>query len=181
MSKMVTKEPLVSIIMNCHNAEKYLTYSLDSVINQTYKNWEIIFWDNNSDDQSSNIFKKYKDKRFKYFKSNKFLKLGQARNEALKKVNGEFIAFLDCDDLWTNNKLKLQIPLFKDEKIGIVICDSIFFNDDKDLKQIYKYNKPKTGYVFSDLLKSYFISLETTVIRKSHLQNLIIILIMISM
>ena len=53
----MTKEPLVSIIMNCFNGEKYLKESIDSVISQTYKNWEIIFWDNQSNDKSAKIFK----------------------------------------------------------------------------------------------------------------------------
>ena len=54
--------PKVSIIMNCHNGEKYLKKSISSVINQTYKNWELIFWDNKSTDRSEKIFKDFKDK-----------------------------------------------------------------------------------------------------------------------
>ena len=59
-------DPLVSIIMNCYNGEKYLKEAIRSVINQTYKNWEIIFWDNQSKDKSSQILKSFKDKRIKY-------------------------------------------------------------------------------------------------------------------
>ena len=65
----MTDNPLISIIMNCYNGEKYLQEALDSVINQTYKNWEIIFWDNQSTDNSSFILKSYKDHRIKYFYS----------------------------------------------------------------------------------------------------------------
>ena len=61
------KEPLVSIIINCFNGEKYLREAIDSVISQTYKNWEVIFWDNQSTDRSARIFKNYKDERLKYF------------------------------------------------------------------------------------------------------------------
>jgi glycosyltransferase involved in cell wall biosynthesis len=53
--------------MNCYNGEKYLREAIDSVTNQTYKNWEIIFWDNKSTDKSAKIFKGYKDKRPKYY------------------------------------------------------------------------------------------------------------------
>ena len=60
-------EPLVSIIMNCYNGEEYLRDAIDSVINQTYDNWELIFWDNVSTDKSAEIFKSYKDKRLKYY------------------------------------------------------------------------------------------------------------------
>ena len=66
----MSTEPLVSIIINCFNGEKYLRNAIDSVIEQTYKNWEIIFWDNQSTDKSAEIFKSYKDKRFKYFCAN---------------------------------------------------------------------------------------------------------------
>ena len=76
----------VSIIMNCHNGERYLKQSLKSVLNQTYKNWELIFWDNNSTDDSKKIFKSFKDKRLKYFKSSKFNTLYKSRNLAIKNV-----------------------------------------------------------------------------------------------
>ena len=61
------KKPEISIIMNCYNGEQYLRKSLLSIINQTYKNWELIFWDNCSTDQSKKIFKTFKDKRLKYY------------------------------------------------------------------------------------------------------------------
>ena len=59
-------DPLVSILMNCYNGEKYLHEAIDSVLAQTYKNWELIFWDNRSSDRSAEIFKSYNDKRLKY-------------------------------------------------------------------------------------------------------------------
>ena len=68
---MQKNKPLVSIIMNCYNGEKFLKTSIKSVINQSYKNWELIFWDNFSNDKSVNIFKKFKDKRLKFFSGKK--------------------------------------------------------------------------------------------------------------
>ena len=62
---MNKKNPLVSIIVNCHNGQKYLNQCIKSIINQTYKNWEIIFWDNCSTDNSTNIIENFKDKRIK--------------------------------------------------------------------------------------------------------------------
>ena len=90
----------VSVIMNCYNGENYLVESLNSVINQTYKNWELIFYDNCSNDKSAIILKKYNDRRIKYFKSKKKLNLGLARKKALSKAKGDFVAFLDTDDIW---------------------------------------------------------------------------------
>jgi glycosyltransferase involved in cell wall biosynthesis len=79
------KKPLVSIIINCHNGEKYLDKTIKSVLGQNYKHWEIIFFDNNSTDKSSFIVKKYKDRRIKYFKSQKKHSLYKARNLATSK------------------------------------------------------------------------------------------------
>ena len=166
------KEQLVSIIMNCYNSEKYLNDSIVSVINQNYTNWELIFWDNLSTDKSSQIISKYKDKRIRYYLSKKHTSLGQARNNAIKKAKGEFIAFLDCDDIWLSEKLKHQIPLFCDPEVGIVICNSIFFNSKNNEKLLYTNKKPKEGYVFKELLESYNISLETAIIRKSAIEKL---------
>ena len=95
--------PLVSIIMNCHNGEKYLKKSIKSVISQNYKNWELIFWNNQSKDNSKKIFKLFNDKRLKYFESKKFQKLYEARNSAIKNAKGEYICFLDTDDWWVNH------------------------------------------------------------------------------
>lgn len=61
------KKPLVSIIMNCLNGQEFLEDALKSVLNQTYKNWELIFWDNKSTDNSEKILKSFKDKRIKYY------------------------------------------------------------------------------------------------------------------
>ena len=65
------KFPLVSVIVNCYNGQKYLKDCLRSIVNQTYKNWELIFWDNFSTDQSKKVLNEFNDKRIKYFKSKK--------------------------------------------------------------------------------------------------------------
>ena len=64
------QDKLVSIIMNCHNGEKFLSEAIKSILKQSYKNWELIFWDNCSTDNSSLILKSFKDSRIKYFRSN---------------------------------------------------------------------------------------------------------------
>ena len=107
------ENPLVSIIMNCYNGEKFLHEALDSIINQTYKNWELIFWDNQSTDNSSFIVQSYKDQRIKYFFSKKHTLLYEARNMAIEKSEGEYLAFLDVDDYWDSAKLEKQMNLKK--------------------------------------------------------------------
>ena len=78
-------QPLVSIIMNCHNGAKFISQSVESVLKQNYKNWELIFFDNASTDESLSIVESFNDVRIKIFKSKKFLNLYDARNQALKK------------------------------------------------------------------------------------------------
>ena len=73
--------------MNCYNGERYLRESLSSVLNQTYKNWELIFWDNKSQDESVKIFKAYDEKRFKLFHASKHTILYEARNLAIQKTS----------------------------------------------------------------------------------------------
>jgi glycosyltransferase involved in cell wall biosynthesis len=86
-------KPLISVIINCYNGEKYLRETIDSVLNQSYQNWEIVFWDNNSTDQSANILKSYKENRIKYFYTDKHRKLYDARNLAYEKSQGDFFVF----------------------------------------------------------------------------------------
>ncbi len=167
------KEPLVSIIINCFNGEKYLREAIDSVISQTYKNWEVIFWDNQSTDRSARIFKNYKDERLKYFYAPFHSKiLYEAKNFALKKTKGEFIAFLDVDDWWTPNKLKEQIPLFNDLDVGLVYGNLFLIFEKNKKKKIYrKKNLPK-GMILNELLGDYLIGSPTYVIRKKAIESL---------
>ena len=110
---MLKTKPLVSIIMNCHNGEKYLQESLKSVLYQTYKKWGVSFLNNQSEDKSKEIVLSLKDKRIKYFETKSLLNLYQARNLAIAKARGKYICFLDTDDWWIKDKLKLQISAFK--------------------------------------------------------------------
>ena len=154
MNKQHNNQPLVSVIMNCYNSETYLKESIKSVLSQTYKNWELIFWDNRSEDKSSEIFKSYNDKRLKYYYAPKHTFLYEARNEAIKKCYGEFIAFLDTDDFWEKNKLELQIPLFNDSKVGVVYGNIFILNEKLNKKKILLKGKKPRGYILDDLLKN---------------------------
>ena len=149
--------------MNCHNGEKYLSEAIESVVKQSYTNWELIFWDNHSTDKSSIILKNYNDSRIKYFKSTNFTNLGEARQLAFEKCNGEYVAFLDTDDIWYNEKLEKQLRYFENE-VGIVTCNTNFFNE--KIKEPLYQNKIQEGYVFKNLLKNYNLSLETLIIKK---------------
>ena len=143
-------KPLVSVIMNCHNGEKYLEESIQSVISQTYDNWELIFWDNRSEDKSSEIFKKYQDKRFKYFYANKHTSLYEARNLAIQKSTGDFISFLDTDDLWEKQKLEKQMDYFDDHSIGVVYSNYWLAKKDLRKKKINFRKRLYRGDVYNE-------------------------------
>ena len=171
MNKKSDYHPLVSIIMNCYNGETYLYDSIKSVLSQSYENWELIFWDNRSQDKSAEIFKSYNDKRLKYYYAPKHTFLYEARNEAIKKTSGEYIAFLDTDDFWEKDKLKLQIPLFEDSEVNVVYGNFFIINEKLKTKRIFsKKEKPK-GFILNNLLKNYCIGLLTIVIRKKIIDN----------
>jgi glycosyltransferase involved in cell wall biosynthesis len=164
--------PLVSILMNCYNGEKYLREAIDSVLAQTYQNWEIIFWDNLSTDRSAEIFKNYSDARLKYFYAPKHTWLYEARSYAIEKASGDFIAFLDVDDWWLPSKLEKQIPLFADSEVGIVCGNYWVVSERKNKRWVALRQPAPTGWVLNDLLKTYFVGLVTLVVRRSALDSL---------
>jgi len=158
------RNPLVSIIMNCYNSDKFLRESIESVYSQTYANWEIIFWDNASIDDSANIAKSY-DERIKYYLASETTPLGEARNLALSKVSGEYIAFLDCDDLYLTDKLEKQVKLM--QVYGYAMCYgsvAIINESGKEIKK--RIVKNKSGNIFSSLLRRYEINMQTVMLKK---------------
>ena len=169
MEKM-NKEPLVSILMNCFNGELFLEESLKSVIKQSYSNWELIFWDNKSTDKSLEIASAYNDQRIKIFTSIEHTNLGKARKNAIKNVTGDYLAFLDVDDIWYEDKLTNQIKLFNDPNVGITFTNSVYFSS-KRKKNLYKSNSSFTLNT-SKLITNYCLSLQSIIIDFKKLKKL---------
>ncbi len=157
------KNPLVSIIMNCYNSDQFLKEAIDSVYSQDYSNWEIIFWDNASKDNSANIAKSYNDK-LKYFLAPITTPLGEARNLALSKASGQYISFLDCDDIYLPGKLEKQINLMLSKDYAMIYGSAIVI--DESGNNIKKHIvKNKSGNIFSNLLRHYEINIQTVMIK----------------
>lgn len=110
------KNKLISIIVPVYNAEKFLDDTINSVINQTYSNWELILINDCSNDNSIEIIKKYKkrDKRIILINNENNLKAAMSRNKGIEVSNGNFLCFIDADDLWDNKKLEKQIKFMND-------------------------------------------------------------------
>ena len=164
------KKIVVSIIMNCHNGEKFLHQSVQSVINQSYKNWELIFFDNISQDSSLSILGSFIDKRIKIFCSENFLNLYHARNEALKKTRGKYICFLDTDDYWTSDKLEKQVNYLENNKNHIMVYSNFYTLKDNK-KYIQNKNDLPAGNITKNLLNKYSICILTTCVKREAFQN----------
>tara|TARA_B100000029_G_scaffold509958_1_gene600335 strand:- start:14970 stop:15872 length:903 start_codon:yes stop_codon:yes gene_type:complete len=164
---MINEKPLISIIVNCFNGEKYLREALSSILDQSYKNWEVIFWDNQSTDSSAEIYKSFKDKRFKYFYSNEHTSLYKARNLAIERAQGDFISFLDTDDLWDKKKLEALMPYFKEPDVGVVFGNIWLVKKNIEKKKLHAINQLPRGKVYDDLIKNYNISIISNIIRKN--------------
>lgn len=164
-------QPPVTILMNCYNGERYLHEAIESIIAQTYQNWELVFWDNCSTDRSAEIFKSYSDPRMKYFLAPDHTNLGGGRARAWPLLIGDFIAFLDTDDVWLPQKLEQQIPLFSDPEVGIVISDVEYFNERRSRLR-FGGNYPPTGWVFERMMTNYFAPLLSLVVRRSAVERL---------
>ncbi len=158
--------PLVSVIVNCYNGEKYLKECIKSIINQTYKNFEIIFWNNNSTDNSERIISEFSDKRIKIFKSNIKLDLGDSRNKAIQKSSGELITFLDVDDWYLPEKLNLQVKIFeKNKDIGLVFTNYYNYNDISKKKKVSNCEILNNN-ISQHLLDDYSVGILTVMIKK---------------
>jgi len=169
---MNNKYPLVSVVINCYNGERFLKEAIDSVYSQSYNNWEIIFWDNSSTDNSSLIAKSY-DNRLRYYYNKNNVPLGEARNKAVTFCKGDFICFLDTDDIMCPNKLECQLPLFKNKKVGIVSSQTFVFKDSKVLCIRPDYKNIPVGNIFSKIIENYFLSIDSVIIRKTAFDNIL--------
>lgn len=106
---------LVSVIMPTYNSGKYIEETIETVKNQTYKNWELIIVDDCSKDNTEEIVNKYinSDNRIKYYKFKTNQGAAKARTKAMEMANGNYMAFLDSDDLWNEEKLEKQLEFMK--------------------------------------------------------------------
>ncbi|WP_104384584.1 glycosyltransferase family 2 protein [Sphingobacterium sp. HMA12] len=112
---MTNQNEIVSIVTPLHNGEQYVAQTIDSVLSQTYQFWELIIVDDCSSDGGPDLVKEYmlRDSRIKLIESDTNSGPAISRNKAIEASNGKYIAFLDSDDLWTNDKLEVQINFMK--------------------------------------------------------------------
>ncbi len=158
--------------MNCFNCARYLREAVASVYAQTYPHWEIIFWDNASTDDSAAIATSH-DGRLRYFCGDATVPLGAARNLALARAVGDFVAFLDCDDAWLPDKLERQIALLESRpEVDFVYANFYHFDQQTGSKTLAHAGPQPEGDVFEAFLHHYRVGLLTAMLRRSALERL---------
>lgn len=160
-------KPIISIVTPCHNAGGMISHTLDSVLNQTYQDWEMIVVDDCSSDNSAEIIKNYasKDKRIKYYKTNKPSgSPSLPRNIGIENARGKYIAFLDSDDLWLSEKLEKQVEFMEHNSVNLSYSyyEKISWNEERNNRIVT--TKSRTTY--KSLLKSNSIPCLTSMVTR---------------
>jgi len=165
--------PLVSIIMNVRNGAETLRDAIDSALAQTFSDWELIIWDDRSTDASAAVISAYRNARIRYFLSPEDVSLGQARADAIRHATGEWIAFLDQDDVWLPRKLEKQIARI-DDGVGLIYGRTVRFYPtglERDYDQAHEYQLLPEGDVFAKLFTdSCFIAMSSAMFRRSAIE-----------
>ena len=144
---------LVSIIMPSYNSEKFISKTIESVINQTYERWEIIIVDDCSPDNSNQIIEKYckNDSRIKLIKLEQNSGPAVARNRAIEEAKGRYIAFLDADDLWLPEKLEKQLEFMQKNNMAFTYSGYKLVDEDDNALGVFI---PRKELTYEDILKT---------------------------
>ena len=165
--------PLISIVIPTYNHSEYLIRALQSILNQTYKNWEAIVIDNHSTDETNKVMGRYIDQRIKYFKIHNFGVIAKSRNKGILTAKGEWIAFLDSDDWWTPDKLKNCVDFF-DNHVDLIYHDLEISSIKQNIykKKIIKTRQLKKPVLIDLLVNGNIISNSSVVVRKNIIQKI---------
>jgi glycosyltransferase involved in cell wall biosynthesis len=163
--------PAVSIIVNVCNGAATLREALQSALTQTYTDWEMIVWDDCSSDDSASIAYCLDDPRIRYFLAPKPAPLGQAREAAIHEARGEWLAFLDQDDVWLPDKLERQLALSDSASLGLIYGRTLDFWPDgrqRDHDYFHEFTRLPEGNIVEELLgRGCFIAMSSAVMSRS--------------
>ncbi len=166
--------PLVSIVINVWNGAATLREAIDSALAQTLTDWEIVVWDDASTDSGAEIVRSFQDPRIRYFAAAEHGSLGTSRNHALACAHGDWIAFLDQDDVWLPGKLEQQLAL-AETGVDLIFGRTITF-DEKGRQWEYDHRHGDSllpeGDIFEALFRdSCFIAMSSAMIRRTALER----------
>jgi glycosyltransferase involved in cell wall biosynthesis len=157
----------ISVVMPTHNRAHFLKTSIESVLIQTYENFELIIIDNNSTDNTSDILRDYNDKRIKYVKNNENRGCGGARNQGIELARGDYITFPDSDDELISTKFEKQLEKFHvlSNKFGLVYCGFCYAS--YKTGQSFKYIVPELhGNIYNNLLEKNIFPVHAPIIKR---------------
>nr|WP_315422946.1 glycosyltransferase family 2 protein [uncultured Pedobacter sp.] len=165
-------EPLVSIIVPCHNSAKFITATLNSIIAQDYQSWELIIIDDQSTDDTRAIVEKFSSNynNVQFIPLPKNMGVSNARNVGMAKAIGKYIAFLDSDDIWLENKLSRQVAYMEDKMLAMTFCAYKRINEDGAIISGVTPAPFSVGY--EQLLSHNMIIFSTSMILKGVIGNL---------
>jgi glycosyltransferase involved in cell wall biosynthesis len=167
MQNINAEKALVSVVIATYNMGQYLAQAVDSILQQTWENLEVIVVDDGSKDNTPEVMAAYQKNSKIIYIRNENQGQPKAKNCGLKRTTGEFIAFCDADDLWEANKLERQMPLFNRPEIGIVYSE-VSHIDENNKRYINPPNEKRyIGKVTDYLLIENFVPFGTAVIRKA--------------
>ena len=160
-TKIITDYGLVSIIMPNYNSAKFIKDTIDSVVAQTYQNWELIIVDDCSSDDSLKIIQQYEDSRIRVIKNTVNSGAAISRNNAIEAANGRWIAFLDSDDLWEQNKLFKHLQFMNQTQTSFSFTHYSVLNSENEL--ITEFSPSKDIYNYNTILKHCYIGCSTVI------------------
>ena len=164
---------LFSVVIPTYNQAKFLKKSVNSVLNQSLDNFEIIIIDNFSDDETEKIVKEFKSDKIIYKKNNNNGVIGVSRNEGIRLSSGNWIAFLDSDDYWYNNRVKLISEFIyqqnEKEACEVITTDEKWVSNENKKFKIYKYGPFTKNFYKKLLIEGNCISNSATVVKKDFL------------
>ncbi len=166
--------PLVSIVMPAYNAQRYINDAIGSVINQTYENWELLVVDDYSSDNTKNIIENFQknDSRIKpIFLSKNGGKPSIAKNVALQTVKGKYIAFLDSDDMWLEEKLQKQVSFMEENPNYALTYTGSYWIDASGYEINRLLPEYKSGYLLQRMLSRYEINNQSVMLKKELLNH----------
>lgn len=167
MQDLSHSQPLVSVVIATYNMGQYLQQAIDSILQQTWSNLEVIVVDDGSTDNTPEVMQIYTQEQRLVYIRNSNQGQPKAKNCGIKRARGEFIAFCDADDLWEPFKLAVQMPFFSNPAVGIVYSE-VSNIDEHNNRYSREPNETRyTGKVTNQLLIENFVPFGTAVIRKA--------------
>jgi len=163
----INNMPLVSVIVTTYNRRDLLTNTIDSILNQTYKNFELIVVDNCSDYDFLSHIKSFNDEQIRPFQNANDGIIAVNRNFGIKKAKGDYIAFCDDDDLWEKNKLEKQLDIIKNNNAGLCFCNHYKIDQNGNIIGAGKVKNKYKNPTFTNFFLSGGYIMNSSVIIKS--------------